>query len=376
MSEDKPVAQNTMDSDSKKSSKTAKAKTAKQRRWPGWLALIISLAAIALAGASAWWQWQARLQDNTLKQDTSAQLQSLQQNVQSQIQNQIQSQQRDQQQNQQKLGAQNQLFAQQLAAIAKQSANNLRRINNVDNAERDDWKLAEADYLLRLAHQRLLLGGEFKSALALLVSADRILYELDYADLFPVREELANNIAAVRAAAVLDTEGTFLRLSALASQTDQLVLVGPETLLIETPTSNPAIEGSWQNRLQAGWEKIKQLLSKLLVIKARKVDVEPLLSSDQRLHLRARLQLRFEQAKTALLLKQAPVYKLSLTESRQLIERYFELDDQATVAALKELDSLLLLDIDPELPNISRAQGSLHEYIQNRHQRLTPEPQP
>ncbi|MEH6606630.1 MAG: hypothetical protein V7711_13655, partial [Pseudomonadales bacterium] len=147
MSEDKPVAQNTMDSDSKKSSKTAKAKTPKQRRWPGWLALIISLAAIALASASAWWQWQARLQDNTLKQDTSAQLQSLQQNVQSQIQNQIQSQQRDQQQNQQKLGAQSQIFAQQLAAIAKQSANNLQRINNVDNAERDDWKLAEADYL-------------------------------------------------------------------------------------------------------------------------------------------------------------------------------------------------------------------------------------
>ncbi|MEH6606629.1 MAG: uroporphyrinogen-III C-methyltransferase, partial [Pseudomonadales bacterium] len=248
---------------------------------------------------------------------------------------------------------------------------------NVDNAERDDWKLAEADYLLRLAHQRLLLGGEFKSALALLVSADRILYELDYADLFPVREELANNIAAVRAAAVvLDAEGTFLRLSALASQTDQLVFVGPETLLIETPSSNPAIEGGWQNRLQAGWEKIKQLLSKLLVIKARKVDVEPLLSDDQRLHLRARLQLRFEQAKTSLLLKQAPVYELSLTESRQLIEGYFERDDQATVAALKELDSLLLLNIDPELPNITRAQGTLHEYIQNRHQRLTPEPQP
>ena len=45
--------------------------------------------------------------------------------------------------------------------------------------DRDDWLLAEAQYLLRMANQRLIMANDVGAAQALLGSADTILLELD-----------------------------------------------------------------------------------------------------------------------------------------------------------------------------------------------------
>ena len=105
------------------------------------------------------------------------------------------------------------LLAEQRAELARFSA-----------ADRESWLLAEAEYLLRLANQRLIMAGDTVAAQALLSSADDILRELDDVGLHDVRGAVTADLAAVRAVPRIDVEGIYLRLGALVEQADNLVI--------------------------------------------------------------------------------------------------------------------------------------------------------
>ena len=87
---------------------------------------------------------------------------------------------------------------------------------------REDWLLAESEYLLRLASQRLLMDRDVPSAIALIKSADDILADARGLKIFELRASLAEDLASLGAVAELDTEGIFLRLNALISRVDLL----------------------------------------------------------------------------------------------------------------------------------------------------------
>ena len=72
-------------------------------------------------------------------------------------------------------------------------------LNRYSTSDRGAWLIAEAEYLLRLANQRLIMAGDTVAAQALLKSTDNILMELDDASLHPVRAAVAADLAALRA---------------------------------------------------------------------------------------------------------------------------------------------------------------------------------
>ena len=101
-----------------------------------------------------------------------------------------------------------QQFSQQLNAQNKQIA-------AFSANDHESWLRAEAQYLLRLANQRVVMARDTDSALALLDSADGILRQLDDVSLHDVRAAVAAEQAALRAVPKVDVEGIYLRLSAL-----------------------------------------------------------------------------------------------------------------------------------------------------------------
>ncbi|HEY7775631.1 MAG TPA: uroporphyrinogen-III C-methyltransferase, partial [Kineobactrum sp.] len=119
----------------------------------------------------------------------------------------------------QQLESKLQVELQQLEAQLQEQRQALARISGGDS---DSWLLAEVEYLLRLASQRLIMVGDTDSAQALLKSADSILRQLDDTTLYPVRRALAVDLAALRAVPDVDTEGLYLRLSALIDQVAEL----------------------------------------------------------------------------------------------------------------------------------------------------------
>lgn len=249
----------------------------------------------------------------------------------------------------------------------------LQQVANLGRTDRDDWKLAEVEYLLRLAHQRVVMGGELNSAASLLTNADNILLELNMAGLHKVRKQIALDLAAVRAAQELDNEGIYLRLEALQEQAGELPFFSMPTISEpDSQVTEPEDDlfdlaaEDWQAALDKGWDQAVEKFKTLVVVQKREGDVEPLLSEAWQRLVRERLALDIDQAKNALVLQQQTVYQQSLGNAVEIVEKNYITDDPATRSVLNELQGLQGEQIVAELPDVSGSQEAIRAYIDRK----------
>ena len=230
-----------------------------------------------------------------------------------------------------------------------------------------DWRLAEAQYLLRLANQRVLMEQRPEGALTLLRSADKVLADLDDVSLYGLRQALAQDIAKLEAVPKLDVEGTYLRLAALIDQSRELPTLSleqqrqlPDMLKEITPD---VVDETLQQDIQSAFERAMSSLESLVVIQQHDRAVEPLLSPEQGHYLRQNLQLLLEQAQLALLRQQQVIYETSLSRSIELIGRYFDAANSATQALSQALEQLNRLQVAPQMPNINGSLDKLQQHM-------------
>lgn len=237
------------------------------------------------------------------------------------------------------------------------------RINDLSVDDRESWLLAEAQYLLRLANQRLIMTGDTASAEALLRSTDKILRELGDADLHGLRGAVAEDLAAVRAVPKLDTQGLYLRLDALIRQTDALVMFNlPER---ESETREIAAE-DWKARLAQGYEIALEKLSEYIVVNRRDVPVEALMDPQYEGLVRQNMRMLLEQAQVAMLSGNERLFRQSLERAAGWVSQFFKSDEQAAVAMATELQSISEERVAVDLPDLNRSLASLEEVMQAR----------
>ncbi len=336
----------------------------KPARWPGILALLLALLALLGVGYLYWLQLQtSQSLDNAQQQTSDAVTAALNENK--QLIN-------------QQLGAVNQ----QMSSLKSQSSaektniselqerltRSIQQVTAQQQTSRKDWLLAEVEYLLRLANQRVLMEQTPQGALQLLRSADKILSETDDVSIYAVRKMLAADITALEAVPELDTEGVFLRLGALNGQVEQLKII-PLTEQHKLPdivaeVSSGTLSDNLSADIQAAWAKVSSKFEQLIVIQHRDAPVEPLLSPQQNYYLQQNLHLMLEQAQLSLLQRKPRSYLSSLEKAEQWTGSYFEQSDAATQALLKALAELKSVEVAPQMPDISGSLTALKDYLQ------------
>lgn len=230
-------------------------------------------------------------------------------------------------------------------------------------SDRESWLLAEVEYLLRLANQRLIMTGDVESAQALLRSADSILKQLDDLRLHGVRRAVASDLAALRAIPRLDTEGLYLRLSALAEEAQALSifeLPEAEKRLQQAPADN------WRQRLQQGFDAALQKLSDYIIIRRRDVPMRALMDPQWEGLVRQNLRMLLEQAQVALLSGNARLYRESLERARHWVDQFSDSDAQRARAMDAELEQLAGETVTSELPDISSSLRAFDEALARR----------
>lgn len=348
-----------------------------------WLALFLVL---GLAGAAGWLLWQAQEREADLLQrlaaleaddrpapapapvtsdvavgELRAEVEALERQFGS-LQPQLREQRQSVQQQRQALQEQ----AGQLQTLEARLREQRKALTALSTGDRDSWLLAEAEYLLRLASQRLLLADDVVSARGLLQSADTILRQLEDAALHPVRRAVAADLAALRALPEIDTEGLYLRLSALVDQVAGLVIYA-----LPEPQSDPvAVQADgWQQRLRQGYEEALHTLSQYVTVRRREVPIEALVDPQWEALLRQNLIMLLQQAQVALLSGNQPLYHASLQRARRWLGEYYVAEEEATAAAAEELADLAAQTIGVELPDISRSVRELDAVMTQRLQR-------
>ncbi|QSP95872.1 uroporphyrinogen-III C-methyltransferase [Marinobacter salinisoli] len=341
----------------------AKEKPARPRIWPVWLIALLALAAAIALGLWNWQQWnnnQALIQAVAdLKTDTS-QLADRLGDGRSQQSQRLQSL-------ESKLSEQRELIATQ----QRQIDHNARELLESGNRTRTDWLLAEAEYLLRIANQRLIIEKDIKGALSALQSADEVLKESDDIGVYPVRQQIAKEILSLKSISGVDRTGLYLTLEAAIDSVHQLTdqaLINSEApdFTIED-TDDPASEGTEEpDALDLAWTDFKETMMQVVVVRRMDEPVKPLLSPDQSAYARLNLQLMLEEAEMAVLRGNQTLYERALTKATDTIDNWYD-DSHPRVSALADtLKELAGKDVDPDLPDISQSLSLLKQRLAGR----------
>jgi len=202
--------------------------------------------------------------------------------------------------------------------------------------------LAEVDYLLRLANERLKLFSDPAAADAALEVADLHLAALDNPIYTGVRQEIA---AARRALAALDMPDYLAladRLDRVQQTIPELTFQGEGAAVLASP--EPADAG-W-------WAKAKSVFSSLVTVR-RATEAEGRLSIEDKDYVRQRVWLQAEIAHLALMRRDEASFRSALDRVEESLSEWFEAEDDAFESVTSEIEALGNISIEPDVPDIT-----------------------
>jgi uroporphyrin-3 C-methyltransferase len=318
--------------------------------------------------------------EQTLKQFDAALEQANRQ--QTELAEQLQQAQLETQKQQQAIAAQEQTLKEQYQRLqaakeeskraGEQLYHSLSEMQTRLGGKQSQWRVAEAEYLLRVANHRLNLMADPETALEALKAADGRLSATGDPGWAPVRDLVAREITQLTALPKVDQAGISAELVALADQLDQLSLkngVVPmvaEERAVEAAAAEAANEGlGLQQVVDDLWRGFKSMM----VIRHHDKPVSAMLPPEQRYFLLENMRLKLEAAKAALMGRNQSLYEDNLKAAVAWTETYFEAADPGVVGFRQQLVGLAQRQVAPALPDIS---GSLRA-LQMRRQRLSRE---
>ena len=297
-----------------------------------------------------------------------------------------------------------------LVEIRTQSSYSAERIDNLSSqlqalkgTDRNVWLLSEAEYLMRLANQRLITMHDLKSARSLLIQAESLLTSIDEYGLINVRQALANDIAALRGTHSIDPTNTWLTLNTLANQIDTLPIINVKSSNF-TPANNPpppedtitvklstdkemptlpdttgmttqeAVLANIESSLKAAGQKISvfaadvsnKFMSQFLIRKDREHVGPIMMSPDQELFVRQNLRLMIEQAQLTLLQGREEIYQSSMKDIKAWLDKWFVADAIEVEAFRQTLTPLLNTPVTQTIPDITSSLNKLKIYVSEK----------
>ncbi|QUJ67423.1 uroporphyrinogen-III C-methyltransferase [Photobacterium sp. GJ3] len=252
----------------------------------------------------------------------------------------------------------------------EQQANNVdalrTALSELKGRRPNDWLLAEADYLTRMAERKLSLEHDLTSATLLLQSADSRIAQLGDPSLTDLRSALSNDITKLKSIARIDRDGLALRLTSLQAQVDTLPLANaivPESL--EEPQQAQVSESisDWKSNLMTS---LKQFSGHFVTYRKRDGNVIPLLSPDQNFYLQENIKSKLETAIRAVFREQGELYTQSLSKAKDWAGQFYKTDDPKTQNFIKTLDELGQQQIEVSYPKSLESPAILSELINQR----------
>lgn len=236
------------------------------------------------------------------------------------------------------------------------------------------WSLAEVEYLLRIANQRLLLQRDINSATEALSSADARLRELADPGYLSVRKQIAVELESLAAVPEVDLAGLSLITGNAIEQIDDLPVAGTRYKAAADPRPGTEKTGGESVKLTvSNWRELPgmlwELISGLFQIRQLDAPVRPMLSPEREYFLRENLRLQLAAARLALLREDNVQYQTALSTSRQWLREYFLSGDEHVAQLIAAIDKMAAVDIRPALPDVSASLDLLHQQMKISEQR-------
>lgn len=349
------------------------------------LLVILLILGWAGTGYGGYWLYQQQLQAQNADQQLAEQIDQAVANVKTQSERALQQQASEldkaratMQQDIKAAGREAARDFTQLQAALKEHEERLngqqQRLLGLTTTSREDWLLAEAEYLLKLANQRILLEQTPENVLALLQRADEIIEQasagLGDRELFAIRKRLAEHITALKLIKPVDTQGTYLRLGALASSIGSLPTLPTQEERFSESNAEQTTKIGWWSDFKTEFKKVLAFFEGAFHFRDEEELANPLVSQQHLQLMQLNTRLLIEQAQIALLKNDQTTYSEALKAAAELTEQYY-FESPARKAFATELRQASSQVITVKLPDISGALKLLHAYTESLH-RLRP----
>lgn len=238
-------------------------------------------------------------------------------------------------------------------------------VADVKGRRPNDWLLAEADYLVKLAGRKLFLEHDAVSATKLMESADQRIAALNDPSLVPLRKSMANDITKLKTIPLIDREGLVLRITALQQQVDTLPLANailPQAEQQQTQAVSQDID-DWQDNLLTS---LKDFSDNFITFRTRDGNVIPLLSPQQHFYLKENIKAKLETAIKAIYVEQQELYTTALTTADKWSATFFNQDSKEVAEFNQALELLSKQRVQVDYPVKLETQQQLSDVIRER----------
>ncbi|MFQ5644781.1 MAG: uroporphyrinogen-III C-methyltransferase [Thiogranum sp.] len=320
--------------------------------------LILSLLALGLSiglAVAAWFSWHELQQLAGAQSGTETRLESRLEPLRSSLDGVQEALRNERQQMERKL--------EELSGEQQRTGEQVSVLAALTGRSEQGWSLAEVEYLLRIANQRLQLQRDVKTAQQALRAADARLQELADPQFLKVREQLARELEALQAVALVDVDGISARLGALMELVDELTVEGSKYRpAVRTEADRSADAAAIQD-----WRELPALLwsvvSDLFRIREHDKPVSPMLPPEREYFLRENLRLQLSAARLALLRDDSVQYQATLATASSWLNDYFSASDARVKELLVQLEQLAAIDVAPQLPDVSASLRLLRQQL-------------
>lgn len=209
--------------------------------------------------------------------------------------------------------------------------------------------LAEVDYLLRLANERLKLFSDPKAADQALEVADMHLAALDNPMYLGVRQEIA---AARRALASVEVPDYL----DIADQLDAIQAAIPSLAFKDDDTPVQALQ---PDEGDGWWDKLKSVFSGLVTVRRSTEEENQRISLEDKDYIRQRIWLQLEIAHLAMMRRDRDAFRNSLARARESITSWFDPQTRAYGEVMAMLDRLDSVAVAVQMPDITAPWSTL-----------------
>lgn len=238
-------------------------------------------------------------------------------------------------------------------------------VTDIKGRRPNDWLLAEADYLVKMAGRKLFLEHDVESATQLMISADQRIAALNDPSLVPLRKAMAEDITQLKSLPVVDREGLILKLISLQQEVDQLPLANALLAKEETQQQQVVSEdiNDWQQNLMTS---LKDFAGHFITFRTREGNATPLLSPTQHFYLKENVKAKLETAIKGVYSENNDIFQTSLDVTQEWSGKYFNQQSIKVKNFQQEIAQLQGKDITVDYPVKLQSQKPLTDLISDR----------
>ena len=232
-----------------------------------------------------------------------------------------------------------QLHEEKLKNTQKELNESIKQIQRQLGKTRGDWLIADAEYLLSVANERLHLIGDTHTTLEALEAADQRLRESGDTGVIKIREKIAEEITIIKNTTVPDIIGIYVGIQSQQDHVDQL------TLLLPFAGKAPVATTKEKSNEDKG-------LLDALGVKYSEQPIEEILTAEEAKFIYEQLRVKLELVQLALVQHNEVLFQSGLADAKKWVEQNFT-KNTASSNFIADLDKYSAIKIHGDFPDIS-----------------------